>query len=312
MNPVRMVLSLVVVLALSGPFAQAASAAGGGGGGGLGGAQGSGRDLNKVFQEAVQLLADGDCKKAARNFKKVLKAASRNPEANYLRGVALQCLNKHKAAVRYYKKAVKYDDEFYVAYERLGTAYLAIGKSEDAVAQLRELETFRETCGQDCPAKLHQAHASLESAIAAPSDEEPKGGDQKDAQSLLFDPVTEPHVAYLEAVQLINSARFQEAIEMLRELSAAIGPHPDVLNYLGYANRRLRNFDRAKAYYDQALSLEPLHRGANEYLGEMWVELGRLEDAQRRLAALDAACPFGCAEYDDLERLIGQRIVATH
>jgi hypothetical protein len=57
--------------------------------------------------------------------------------------------------------------------------------------------------------------------------------------------------------------------------------------------------------------LDPMHRGANEYLGEMWVELGRLDEARKRLAILDQACPFGCTEYEDLERVIGLRVVAA-
>jgi hypothetical protein len=43
----------------------------------------------------------------------------------------------------------------------------------------------------------------------------------------------------------------------------------------------------------------------------MWVELGRVEEARGRLAILDEACPFGCAEYEDLKRLIELRLVAA-
>ena len=95
-------------------------------------------------------------------------------------------------------------------------------------------------------------------------------------------------------------------------MSATIGPVPDVLNYLGYAHRRLGRFEESLSYYEQALALDPMHRGANEYLGELFVELGRIEQAEGRLAVLDRACPFGCAEYEDLKRRIESRVVASH
>jgi Flp pilus assembly protein TadD len=224
--------------------------------------------------------------------------------------LALQCQDKHKAATRYLKKAVRYDDTMYAAYEKLGRSYLALGEQDEARSQLEHLDSLRQECRKTCSAELLEAHATLASAIAEPNVEvgKPAGTGQ---HSLLFERVEEPQATYLSVVQLINSERFEQAIEELRKLTTAIGPHPDVLNYLGYAHRRLRRFERAQFYYEQALTLDPLHRGANEYLGEMWVELGRVEEARARLAVLDEACPFGCAEYEDLKRLIELRLVAA-
>ncbi len=54
-----------------------------------------------------------------------------------------------------------------------------------------------------------------------------------------------------------------------------------------------------------------MHRGAKEYMGELFVELGEIDRAEERLAVLDRACPFGCAEYEDLKRRIESRVVAA-
>ena len=256
------------------------------------------------------MLADGDCKKAERRFRKIVKAVPRNPEANYLRGVALQCQDKHKIATRYLKKAARYDETMYSAYEKLGISYLALDQRDDAQDQLDQLDSLKRACGDACPEKLIRAHAKLVSAIAGPEEEAAEPEPSAEQHGLLFETVAEPQMAYLDAVRFIHTSRFEEAIARLRTLTGAVGPHPDVLNYLGYAHRRLGHFARAEAYYEQALAIDPLHRGANEYLGEMWVELGQLEEARRRLATLDQACPFGCAEYEDLKRLIEQRVVA--
>jgi Flp pilus assembly protein TadD len=314
MHLTYLILSIVFCLVFSVSPTFAAGGGGGGGGGGLGGGGASGPDLNKVFREGVELLSGGDCKKAEKKFRKVLRSVSKNPEANYLRGRALQCQEKHKAATRYLKKAIRYDDRMYVAYEKLGVSYLALGNEKAVATQFAKLDTLKERCADGCPASLLEAHASL-AAMMADGGKAGEANDEDDhdegPHSLLFEEAVDPSVSYLDAVRLINTERFEEAIEALRALAATIGPHPDVMNYLGYAHRRLGLFDRAQAYYEQALAVDPLHRGANEYLGEMWVALGRFGEARKRLAALDQACPFGCAEYEDLRRILELRVVAN-
>ena len=98
---------------------------------------------------------------------------------------------------------------------------------------------------------------------------------------------------------------------MLDRLAQLTGPHPDVFSALGYAHRQSSEFESARIHYERALELDPWHRGANEYLGEMWVELGRIDAATARLATLRKACPFGCAEYRDLERVLEAALVAS-
>ena len=290
-------------------LAQLASAAGGGGGGGGNFGGGRGADLNEEFKQGTELLTSGDCKKAERKFRKVLKVVAKNPEANYFRGLALSCQDKHKAATRWFKKAVRYDAKLYPAYEKLGRSYLALGEQGDAEEQLTKLRALMKKCGDACPKTLRAAHSALAAALLA--GEEPGEAESSDPHGLLFDPVADPEAFYLGAVELIHSEEFEAAIEALRQLTLQVGPHADLLNYLGYAHRRLERFEEAETYYEQALVIDPLHRGANEYLGEMFVELGRLDEARHRLAILDQACPFGCAEYEDLERMIEKRLVAA-
>ena len=82
------------------------------------------------------------------------------------------------------------------------------------------------------------------------------------------------------------------------------GPHPDVLTYQGFANRKLHNYDVAISYYSAALKLDPDHRGANEYLGEYYVETGQMAKAKAQLVTLDRICKFGCEEAEELRRWI--------
>lgn len=73
-------------------------------------------------------------------------------------------------------------------------------------------------------------------------------------------------------------------------------------NLMGYSLRKARtpDLDGAERHYDEALRIEPKHRGALEYSGELYLMRGDLARAEQRLAALDKACFFGCEEHKDL------------
>jgi Tfp pilus assembly protein PilF len=110
--------------------------------------------------------------------------------------------------------------------------------------------------------------------------------------------------AYLEAVGLINEHRYAQALVSLQHARAAFGAHPDILTYLGFANRKLGHYDLAESYYRQALAAEPKHKQATEYYGELLVERGNIAGAKVLLAKLDAMCTFGCFEADELRQWI--------
>ena len=89
-------------------------------------------------------------------------------------------------------------------------------------------------------------------------------------------------------------------------------------NLMGYSLRKSAAPDHAAAekYYDEALRIEPQHRGALEYSGELYLITGNLPKAEARLAALDKACRLPCEEYTDLKKAIerykanGNKVVA--
>lgn len=105
---------------------------------------------------------------------------------------------------------------------------------------------------------------------------------------------------YKQAKDLIDDEKFAKAIPLLQKSIEEKGEYADALNLLGYANRKLGDKAKAMTYYGKALSLEPNHLGANEYLGELYLELGNLPKAEERLGVLKNACG-DCDEYDDLE-----------
>ena len=104
--------------------------------------------------------------------------------------------------------------------------------------------------------------------------------------------------------KLIDADKYEMAISELTETLGESPDDADLLNLLAYSQRKLMRFDEALVNYQKALKIEPEHRGANEYLGELYLQLGQLDDALERLQVLDDACFFGCGEFDELEEEI--------
>ena len=126
------------------------------------------------------------------------------------------------------------------------------------------------------------------------------GNDSSSAAKQTVDP------DYVAAKQLVEDGKYAEAIPLLEKVVAGDGKNADAFNYLGYSNRQLGNNDAAMTHYNAALALEPTHRGANEYMGELYLKLGELQKAEERLKVLDGACFFGCDEYTELKNAIAE------
>ena len=75
----------------------------------------------------------------------------------------------------------------------------------------------------------------------------------------------------------------------------------DTLNYLGFTTRKLGDFENGEKYYLQGLSINPNHKGINEYLGELYVATKRHNLAVERLEVLKGC---NCDEYEQLKAVI--------
>jgi len=79
-------------------------------------------------------------------------------------------------------------------------------------------------------------------------------------------------------------------------------------NLMGYSLRKAdpANYADAERFYNDALRINPKHRGALEYSGELYLMRGNLPMAEERLAALDKACFLPCDEHRDLKRAVAR------
>jgi len=104
--------------------------------------------------------------------------------------------------------------------------------------------------------------------------------------------------------ELIARKQWGEAIAVLKKLDDT--GNADWNNLMGYSLRKAGTPDYAAAeqFYDAALRIEPGHRGALEYSGELYLITGRLPLAEQRLATLAKVCTTPCEEYTDLANAI--------
>ena len=119
---------------------------------------------------------------------------------------------------------------------------------------------------------------------------------------------TEPAAASSNELSAARTALDKEDYKTAEDLlRVAVNADPgsaDAWNLLGYATRKQGMMDEAEGHYGKALAIDDEHTGALEYLGMLYVQTGRIEDAKKLLARLDSACLFGCDEYDNLKKAI--------
>ena len=68
---------------------------------------------------------------------------------------------------------------------------------------------------------------------------------------------------------------YAAALADLRDIAEDI-QQADVYNLLGFTLRKTGDFKTSLTYYTKALELEPDHKAAREYLGELYVETGNM------------------------------------
>ena len=141
---------------------------------------------------------------------------------------------------------------------------------------------------------------SLAVAFAAPSAAAAAGGGSSTSNPAK----AAPNQDFLQAERLVEAGDYRQAIELLTQVLSKQPDNADAYSLIGFSNRKLGDWDSALTYYTKALALEPDHLGANEYLGELFLEMDDLPKAEERLKVLDRACFFGCEEYRELKAAI--------
>jgi tetratricopeptide (TPR) repeat protein len=122
--------------------------------------------------------------------------------------------------------------------------------------------------------------------------------------ALAIDNVTSRDAPDLTSVRAkIKAKDFKAAIVELAPMLET-HQHADVYNLMGFSLRKSGDPKQAYTFYRKALDFDPEHKGALEYLGELYVETGQVDKARENVVLLKKLCPGGCEELADLEQAI--------
>jgi tetratricopeptide (TPR) repeat protein len=258
-------------------------------------------DAAAEYRKGIEALQASKFSEAKSAFARVLGVAPNDANTNFLAGMADAGLNDYKSAAKHYERAVRTDSKLIPAQQELAITYAKLGQRDKAEATLAKLKSMDGACAGTCKdaETIKKAISAVQAALGQPTQAQ-----LSTDPPFLFASAATGDTAYLQAVSLINEKKYQEAIDALDRAKATFGAHPDVLTYLGFANRKLGRYDVAVSYYRQALAAAPNHKGATEYYGELLVERGDMAGARQMLAKLDSICTFGCAEADELRRWV--------
>jgi tetratricopeptide (TPR) repeat protein len=119
-------------------------------------------------------------------------------------------------------------------------------------------------------------------------------------------PPTPRDVELEKAKTAIARKDWAGAQALLEAYTVANPRSADGFNLLGYSLRNQKKYDESLVSYKQALTLDPKHKGAHEYIGIAYIQMGQLDKAKEHLASLDKICVFSCEEYRDLKKAIAQ------
>jgi len=111
----------------------------------------------------------------------------------------------------------------------------------------------------------------------------------------------QPDLDYAAGKEAIDAKEWRAAIDFLGRAALRDNRNADIQNYLGYAYRNAGQLAQAFEHYRKALSLNPRHRGAHEYIGEAYLIVNNPTKAAEHLAVLEKICLLPCEEYEDLK-----------
>ena len=116
---------------------------------------------------------------------------------------------------------------------------------------------------------------------------------------------------YELAEKHIDNQSYDKSLKLLKKLTKRedLGTkRADIYNLLGFSYRKLENpdLDKSFAAYMMAIELDPLHLGAHEYLGELYLMRDQKDKALIILEKLDQLAGSNSEEYKELKIAIDE------
>ncbi|MGC6485027.1 MAG: tetratricopeptide repeat protein [Candidatus Puniceispirillales bacterium] len=123
------------------------------------------------------------------------------------------------------------------------------------------------------------------------------GGSRYDSSSAASKTVSKANKA-------IKDNDFAAAYTILEDGLGSEPDNADIHNLLGFSARKMGRYEDSMRHYRTALALDPKHKGALEYMGELYLTLNQPDEARALLQRLDDICWLGCSEERELKAAI--------
>ena len=104
--------------------------------------------------------------------------------------------------------------------------------------------------------------------------------------------------------KLLYGEQFNQALIQIRLLDNKYPDNADIYNYYGFIYRKMGEYGKSGQFYKKALQLDPRHKGALEYQGELFIKTNKRASAEKNLALLKSICGTSCSEYKKLEKAL--------
>lgn len=102
----------------------------------------------------------------------------------------------------------------------------------------------------------------------------------------------------------IAQKNFDRALGYLEQVRDDDPENADAWNLTGFSLRKTGKYKASEKAYTKALTIDPKHSRAIEYMGELYLTLNQPGKAEALLARLENLCSFNCKERDMLAKAI--------
>ena len=145
---------------------------------------------------------------------------------------------------------------------------------------------------------LFLAFGFTQSAFAAGS----SSGSGDSGYSYTAKPSTSAAMRAAEAA--ITRKDFNAALTALEGERLANPKNADAWNLTGFSLRKSGKYDASEKAYTKALTLDPTHTQAMEYMGELYLTIDQPKKADALLQRLNGMCSYNCRDRDLLAKAI--------
>lgn len=111
---------------------------------------------------------------------------------------------------------------------------------------------------------------------------------------------------YFEGIDAIEAGDYAKGLEIMKSFVEEDPKDADAWTLVGYSLRKLKRFVDSEHAYQQALEADPKNPAGNAYVGILYLETGRVLEAEQRLDVLSEICAdgIGCKARDTLREMI--------